>query len=194
MIQITIVGGGAYGSKISEKYKKFDNVKVRAVISRSKSKSDAFFGVPFVKSAIEWKNNFGIPNKNDVFDVCVHQNILIRVLNDLTRIGVRNFILPKPIALNKKELDHIKKLTRKYNLKVVIASQWHYSDLIKKVGKFLEKNKNKISQVDIVFSRPFDSYRKSVYNSKTSFSSSRLITKSNSMFFNSPILPSSSIK
>src|SRR3989338_7920179 len=169
MIQVTIVGGGAYGTKIAEKYKKFDNVKIRAVISRSKPKSDIFFGIPFIKSGAKWKNNFGRPGKNDVFDLCVHQNILLEVLNNLIHIGAKNFILPKPVALHKKELDSIQKLTTRYGLEIAVASQWHYSDLIKKVGKFLEKNKNKISQVDIVFSRPFDSYRKSVYNSKTSF-------------------------
>lgn len=169
MIHVTIVGAGTYGSKIAEKYKKFKNVKTRAVISRSEPKSDSFFNVPFIKTAIEWKNKFGIPSKNDVFDICVHQNILNEVLNNLIRIGARNFILPKPIALNKKELSQIQKLTLRYNLKIVIASQWHYSDLVKKVYKFLKKNKNRVSQIDVVFSRFFDSGRRSVYNPQTAF-------------------------
>lgn len=169
MIHITIVGAGTYGSKIAEKYKKFNNVKIRAIISRSEPKSDVFFGIPFIKTVIEWKNNFGRPDKKDVFDLCVHQNILADVLNNLIRIGARNFILPKPIALNKKELDRIQKLTLRYNLKIVIASQWHYSDLVKRADEFLKKNKNRVSRVDIVFSRFFDSGRRSIYNSQTAF-------------------------
>lgn len=169
MIHITIVGAGAYGSKIAEKYKKFNNIKIRAIINRSVPKSDVFFDIPFIKTVIEWKNNFGRPGKKDVFDLCVHQNILAEVLNNLIRIGARNFILPKPIALNKKELDQIQKLTLRYNLKIVIASQWHYSDLVKRAYEFLKKNKNRVSRVDIVFSRFFDSDRRNVYNSQTAF-------------------------
>ncbi|PIR41927.1 MAG: hypothetical protein COV30_01100 [Candidatus Yanofskybacteria bacterium CG10_big_fil_rev_8_21_14_0_10_37_15] len=169
MTHITIVGSGAYGTKIAEKYKRFNDVKIRAVISRSKPRSDVFFDIPFMISAIEWKSNFGAPSKNDVFDICVHQNILIGVLSSLIHIGARNFILPKPIALNKEELDHIQKLTLQYKLKVLIASQWHYSDLVKKIAEFLENNRHKTSQIEIVFSRLFDSNRKSLYSAQTAF-------------------------
>lgn len=169
MVHVTIVGAGIYGSRIAEKYKRFNNVKIRAVISHSKPKSEVFLGIPFKKSATGWANNFGTPDQNDVFDICVHQNILIRILNEFVNIGAKNFILPKPIALNKKELDSIQKLISQYDLKVVVASQWHYSELVKRVGEFLKKNKNRVSQVDMVFSRPFNSARKNIYNSKTAF-------------------------
>ena len=102
MINITIVGAGSYGSKIAEKYQKFSDVSIKAVVSHSRPKSAPLSEISLVSSATEWKKKFKIPGENDVFDICVHQNILVDVLKDFVKIGAKNFILPKPIALNKK--------------------------------------------------------------------------------------------
>lgn len=169
MINITIVGSGVYGTRIAGKYKKFKDVKLRAVVGHHKPKSEAFLGVQFFGSATAWKKEFGTPGNKDVFDICVHSDTLICVIEDFIKIGAKNFILPKPIALNKRDLSLIQKLTSKHGLNVLIASQWHYSGLVKEVGDFIKKNKSKLSRVDIVFSRTFEKARKNSFTPATAF-------------------------
>lgn len=169
MLKITIVGAGAYGTRIAGKYKKFKTAQVKAVVSRHKPISESFFGVPFFREAATWKKKFGAPQKTDVFDLCVHNAILIDILEDFIAIGAKNFILPKPIALNKKDLLRIQKIASRHKLKILVASQWHYSGLVSQIGDFVKKNKSKISSVDIVFSRSFEVSRKNVYTTATAF-------------------------
>ncbi len=169
MVNITIVGAGAYGERITTKYKKFETAQVKAVISRTKPKSSVFSGVPFFISAIAWKNQFGAPGNKDVFDICVHHYLLISLLEDFIAIGAKNFILPKPIALNKKELLKIQNLVSRHKLKILVASQWHYSSLVGEVVDFVKKNKKEISSVKIVFSRSFEGARKKILTPKTAF-------------------------
>lgn len=169
MININIVGAGAYGSKIAEKYKKFSGICLKSVISRSRPQSPSFFEIPHFISASEWKKKFKTPQKNDVFDICVHQNNLLDLLKDFVKIGAKNFILPKPIALKISELEKIEGLISRNKLKIAISSQWHYSSLLKKIREFIKENKNKISSIDIAFCRDFGSERLMKYDSKTAF-------------------------
>lgn len=169
MININIIGAGAYGSKIVQKYKKFSDVSIKSIISNKKSKSSQFLKISFVASANEWKQKFKTPKKNDIFDICVHQNILIKILKDFVKIGAKNFILPKPIALSKRELQEIQSLAIRNKLKIAVSSQWYYSDILNKIREFIKKNRNEISSVNIVFSRDFDLDRQRKYNSKTAF-------------------------
>ena len=144
MMNITIVGAGVYGSRIASKYKKTNAVKIKAVVSRHKPKSESFLSIPFYNSAKAWQKNFGLPGKNDVFDICVHHNILFGILEEFARIGGKNFILPKPIALNKKDLLKIKQLSLRYKLNILVASQWYYSKLVAEISDFVKKNRSEI--------------------------------------------------
>ena len=149
MINITVVGAGVQGTRMAEKYSKFSTARVRAVISAHKPKGGPLANVPFFTSAKAWEKAFGRPDVDDVFDLCVHQDILLRVLIECIRIGGKNFILPKPIALTQKELDHIDELITRYKLKIVVASQWHYAALIARLEEFVRKNKKDISSVEM---------------------------------------------
>jgi hypothetical protein len=169
MVNITIVGPGVYGTRIASKYKKFETAELRAVVGRHKPKTKVFLGVPFFGSAATWRKEFGTPGNKDVFDICVHNDTLICVVEDFIKIGAKNFILPKPIALNKSDLLQIRKLISKHKLKVLVASQWHYSGLVKEIGDFVSKNKSKISRVEVVFSRTFESARKNSFTPSTAF-------------------------
>ncbi len=169
MITITIVGAGVQGTRMAEKYLAFPQVSLRAVISPHQPSSGTLRTVPFFTSANAWKKTLGRADIDDVFDLCVHQNILLRVLIECIRIGGKNFILPKPIALTQKELDHIDELITRYKLKIVVASQWHYAALIARLEEFVRKNKKDISSVEIRFSRPVDSARRDKYNALTMF-------------------------
>ncbi|MCX6787262.1 MAG: FAD-dependent oxidoreductase [Candidatus Kaiserbacteria bacterium] len=169
MSTITIVGAGVQGTRMAEKYLAFPQVSLRAVISPYQPTSGTLKNIPFFTSTAAWKKKFGRANKNDVFDLCVHQNVLLRVLTECIRIGGKNFILHKPIALTKKELDCIDALIARYKLKVVVASQWHSAVLVRDIKKFVEKNKKNISSVEIVCSRPVEPVRMNKYNALTMF-------------------------
>lgn len=169
MINITIVGAGVYGVRIAGKYNKFDAVKIKVVVSRHKPQSGSFSKIPFVASANTWKKKFGTPDKSDVFDICVPNQALMGVLEDFVAIGAKNFVLPKPIALNKADLLRIQKLELKHKLKILVASQWYYSGLVKEIGDFVKKNKSKISSVDVDFSRTFEPSRKNSFTPATAF-------------------------
>jgi hypothetical protein len=166
---ISIIGAGAYGSRIAQKYTHFPDVTLKAVVSRHKPEQASFKNVPFVTSAAEWKKKFKSPEKNDIFDLCIHQNILTKIMEEFIKIGARNFILPKPITLSRTELDHIKKLSVKHALNITVASQWHYSGIITEISRFIKKNSTHISRIDITFSRSFDEKRLEVYTPHTAF-------------------------
>lgn len=169
MVYITIVGAGAYGKRIAGKYRKFETAEIKAVISRREPDPEAFSSTPFFTSAVAWKKKFGIPSSDDVFDICVHHHLLINLLEDFVAIGAKNFILPKPIALNNKELLQLEKLVERNKLKIFIASQWHYSSLVKEIKDFVKEHKKDISSVNVVFSRSFEEARKNSFTSKTAF-------------------------
>ncbi len=169
MIHITVVGAGVQGMRMAEKYSTFPTARVRAVITPRKPKGSPLVDVPFFVSADAWKKKFGKANTDDVFDLCVHQNILLRVLTECIRIGVRNFILPKPIALTPKELGQIEKLAARYKLKIIVASQWHYAAVTAHITEFVRKNRKRLSSVEILFSRPVDSVRRRKYTAQTMF-------------------------
>ena len=172
MIQITIAGAGYYGTQIAQKYKKFQQIKLKAVVSKNKiieKNAGTFLDVPFFISAKMWKNQFGIPTKLDVFDLCVHQNILLKLLGEFIDIGAKNFILPKPLVLTGKELDLLQHLVIKHDLNIVVSSQWHYSSIIKEIQDFVKKNRSKISHVDINFSRSFTQDRVQKYTAMSAF-------------------------
>lgn len=169
MIKIVIVGGGVYGSLAARKYIKFPDVEIRALISPTKSDSEYLKLVPYFKSPHDYKNFFGSSNGEEIFDICVHQINLLSVLENLIAIGGRSFILPKPIALKSDELLKIQNLKKKYNLKIAVASQWHYSALIKSTKNFIDKNRENIKSVELNFSRNFDDSRLKVYSPITAF-------------------------
>ena len=169
MINITVVGAGVQGIRIADKYRTFPNVHLRAVVSPHKPASETLRTIPFFTSARAWKKALGRPAADDVFDLCVHHDTLLRILTECIRIDVRNFILPKPIALTQKELDRIEKLAARHKLKIIVASQWHYAELVSHITEFAQKNKKNLSFVEIVFSRPIDPVRRGKYTAQTMF-------------------------
>ncbi len=168
MINITVVGAGVQGSRVAAKYAALP-VRLRATVSPRRPSSGALRAVPFFDSAKSWRKKLGAPTTDDVFDMCVHQPLLLPVLKECIAIGVRNFILPKPIALSVEELRLLQKLVVRYRLKVVVASQWHYASLTKEVSEFVRTYYKSISSVEIVFSRDMDPERKDRYNAFTTF-------------------------
>lgn len=169
MTNITIVGAGVHGGRMADRYMAFEGVSLRAVISPHRPASESLRTVPFFVSAAAWKEEFGRPTAEDVFDLCVHQKVLLRVLTECARIGVKNFILPKFIALTQKELDCIDSLAARHGLSIVIASQWHYARILNEIQKFVKIHRKSISAVEIVCSRSMDAARRASYTAINTF-------------------------
>lgn len=169
MVNITIVGAGVHGTRMAGKYRKFETANIKAVVSRSKPSAATWTGVPFFTSAKGWKKEFGTPGRHDVFDLVVHQDILLKILKDFVAIGAKNFILPKPIALTSVELAEMETLVARNKLKILVASQWHYSTFIPQIASFIKKNKKDIASVEVVFSRLFEGNRADTYTPTNAF-------------------------
>lgn len=159
-LNVTIVGAGYYGLLISKKYAKNANTHLKGIIdpnpNKKKMQENPLNKLPVFCSPKKWEEKFGKPNSKDIFDLCVHEMILISVMDNLIKIGAKNFILPKPIALNEENLEKLNRMVTANNLNVVIASQWHHAKLTQKIKEAYHethKKYGKPSRIDIVFSK-----------------------------------------
>lgn len=162
-LRITLVGAGHYSRDlIGPKYRENPDVELFAVISRSASveslKGSALEGLPIFRNADEWKKSFGMPTERDVFDVAMFPEYAADALKDLVAIGAKNFILPKPVATTGAQLDDLMKSQKEHGLKIMVASQWHYSELPKRLAEEMKKAGD-VSSVEINFSQPFSNER-----------------------------------
>ncbi len=132
MIRVAIVGAGHYArSIVARKYAECPRCSLRSVIS-PRAMSDALretplAGLPLARSAAEWRAQHGSPGDHDLFDLCVHPAVLLPALRQLMEIGARLFVLPKPLATTRADLDAVSSLVRDSGARVAVASQWHYS-------------------------------------------------------------------
>ena len=154
MINITIVGAGVHGTRMAGTYKKSKTARLRAAVSRRQPTAEVWAGIPFFVSAKEWRKHFGKPGPKDVFDINVHPDALLTLIQEFVSIGAKNFILPKPVALRRVDLVTLNSMVRRHKLNVLVASQWHYASLVGDIARFIQKNKKNISRVNITFSSP----------------------------------------
>lgn len=168
-IAVTIVGKGSYGKLIARKYIENPAVRVRAFVApRPKKVEGKLAHITTVRTAGAWKNKFGFPRKHDVFDLCIHQPILLQTLQEFVAIGARNFILPKPVAVDKKGLDALQQFIKVNDLKVVVASQWYYSHLVKELAEITrDLGKEKVHRIKVSFSHSFEGKRGQHYTPVT---------------------------
>lgn len=172
-LPVTIVGAGKYGSILAgPKYRKQKRVFLKSVVSPT-IPEDRFFrspltGLPLQRSAAEWKQKNSITEK-DVFDLAVHNKDLISVVKDFVSIGAKNFVFPKPMAITKEQLKELKKIKEENDLKVAVASQWHYAHISKRALSAIEKIRktSRIISVDADFSQFFNDERIKSYTPTT---------------------------
>lgn len=132
MIRVTIVGAGHYArSIVTRKYVECPNCSLQGVISpRTCSERLAgtpLEGLPFVRTAAEWRELHGPPTEHDLFDLCIHPHAILPAMQPLVEIGAHAFVLPKPLATTAAGLGEIVRFVRDSGLRVAVASQWHYS-------------------------------------------------------------------
>lgn len=164
-INITIVGFGSYGRMIGKKYAKNPRFNIKAILDPDVDLPDLPVfakNIPIQTSPKDWKKKFGKVQESDVFDLCVHEEILTEIILDLAEIGAKNFIFPKPIATNKKRLAVLEEIIKKQKLNVAVASQWYYSKLTAELANVARKT-GMIKKVKVNFSHFFDQSRAGKY-------------------------------
>lgn len=173
-LQVTIVGAGRYGRElIAPKYANNSSCFIKAVIDplvSGKLLAKGVLGsIPLCGSAAEWLDTHGRPDAGDLFELAVHYDALPGLLEELSRAGAKNFVLPKPVALDDKTLAYIKKLQKKFKLNYAISSQWHYSEVTRLVGKCIQdmKKGGECMRVKFNFSQFFSHEQLKHYSSRT---------------------------
>lgn len=158
-MQVTIVGAGHYGRNlIGPKYIKNQYAQLKAVVSPTVEEKtishSALAHVPLHRTLNEWEGKHGQATDMDMFDLCVHAPKIPSVVEKLVKIGARNFIFPKPVALTRDNLDLLLNTQKKYDLKIAVASQWHYAEITKQLKSSIEnlRKKKGIRKVEINFS------------------------------------------
>ena len=156
-IDITIVGAGHYGRElITPLYKKNKRCSLKAVISptieKEVLKGSELEYLPLFRNIIEWRETMGESTISDLFDLSVHPHLLPGLVEELAAIGAKNFVFPKPVARNGEDLKKLSALKRQYGLCIVVASQWHYSEVTTKLKELIEK----ISKESVITKIYFD--------------------------------------
>lgn len=164
MSNVTVVGAGRFGALIAGKYQ-----HLKAVVSPRPPADPVFASVPALRSAREWQTRFGAPTAEDVFDICVHPDVLLEVVEAFAAIGAKNIILPKPVAMGAADLTALARLIRRHRLKVRVASQWHTASVVKALVARIAEERTAIRRVEIRFARHFDAGRRARYTAATAF-------------------------
>lgn len=131
-MRVTLVGSGRYARDIvARNYRAIDPSLLSAVITpRDTAEALAttpLTGLPLLRSAREWREHFGCPGDDDIFDLCIHPSSLLEVLQNLVEQGASRFVLPKPVATTRTALDHVTAIVNDSHAVAAVASQWHYS-------------------------------------------------------------------
>ena len=82
--------------------------------------------------------------------VCTPPNIPT-IVDDLVKIGPRSFIFPKPVALTRDNLYWLLNMKKCFDLKIAVASQWHYAGITRVLRLCAERIKNETRKVEISF-------------------------------------------
>ncbi len=171
MIRVTIVGAGHYArSIVSRKYAECPRASLHGVISPhappERLLGTPLEGLPLVRSAAEWRRLHGAPGDRDLFDLCVHPDVVLSALLPLVDEGARRFVLPKPLATTRAGLDEIVAVVCNAGLQVAVASQWHYSQVTAAVRDAAATLKTPL-RIEMDFSQRFDPVQREKYTPYT---------------------------
>ena len=80
--------------------------------------------------------------RDSVIDVELIPQVVPKVFKYLIDRGAKRIILPKPVAITKKEYDEMMEYAEKNKTKAIIASNWYYSEITKKTKALLDRLTN----------------------------------------------------
>lgn len=158
-MRVTLVGSGRYARDIvARNYYAIDPSLLCAVVTpRDTAESlvaTPLVGLPVLRSAHQWREHFGCPGADDIFDLCIHPSSLLEVLQALLEQGASRFVLPKPVATTRMALDRVTAIVNASRAVAAVASQWHYS-LVTEVFAAAVAPVDQVALVSVNFSQPF---------------------------------------
>lgn len=172
-IKVTLVGAGHYGrGLVASKYRRHSSCRIESIVSPTVSKraleQSGLSSVPLYRNAAEWIEARGKVTQEDLVELAVHYDILPSLLKEFVSLGARNFVLPKPVALDAENLRSIQKLQERYGLNCAVSSQWHYSAITRATKTLVqEMKKTGIQHVDFNFSQQMSEEQLQHYSPRT---------------------------
>ena len=162
--QTTIVGYGRYGKNyIGTKYAKngylWEIVSIVDPVITSSLFTDSILGqnqpqTYLFQSFRQWHDNYfkylnNQEKARQVIEIALKPELVYEQLILYIDAGVKNFILPKPVVINRQEMLQIAEIIDRYKIKAAVASQWYYSDFPKfikrEIQKIIKEKKQKLS-------------------------------------------------
>ncbi len=162
--QTTIVGYGRYGKNyIGTKYAKNGySWEIVSIVDPIISKSlfaDTILGhnqpqTYLFKSFRQWYDNYfkhlnNYQKARQVVEIALKPELVYEQVMLYIKAGVKNFILPKPVVTNRKEMLQLTEIINKHEIKAAVSSQWYYSDfpkfLKREIQKIIKERKQKLS-------------------------------------------------
>ncbi|MGP3924278.1 Gfo/Idh/MocA family protein [Streptomyces sp. 8N616] len=80
-----------------------------------------------------------VPPSSAVVHVCTPPLSRIPVLTELAERGFRRFLVEKPLAADRTELDAIVRLRRQYGLDLAVVSHWRHSELTRRLCRLVQE-------------------------------------------------------
>jgi predicted dehydrogenase len=90
------------------------------------------------------------PKKYSGAIICTETSKHLEALEELAELGVKNFLIEKPIEKNIQNAEKIRKLAAKLNLKIFVGYNMRFLGCFGLIRKFVEESAKKIRLVNIV--------------------------------------------
>lgn len=158
-MRVLLIGAGRYGNNlVGRKYASGQlGVRLAGVIDPKideikKGANYYMGGIPTYHSLRE------VPKKllkDTVADVALLPQIVPKVFEELSNVGIKKLILPKPVTTNFEEYKKICSLAEEHNMQALVASNWHYSNITKELKSLVKEvsAKNRRTSTDTTFTR-----------------------------------------
>lgn len=146
-MNVILVGAGRYGnSLIGRKYRdkefKADLTGVVDPKIDEIKKQDTYK----LGNTPTYKNLKEVPKnelKNSIVEIALIPQIIPQTFADIANKGVKNVILPKPVTSDRDKFEGMLETTKKNKMNVVVASNWHYSEITGLTKAVIEKVRGK---------------------------------------------------
>lgn len=166
-LSVVLVGAGRYGMgligpKFATNY--FSNATLKAVVDpyvpEENYHKSALSKFPLHRSADEWKASRKEAQDSPlVVDLALKPADLPEVVETYAKFGVKNMLLPKPVATTQEAFDKIKELNQKKHLKLGVVSHWATADITQKLKQAIENAKKsglQVKKVEVKYNKTRD--------------------------------------
>lgn len=141
MKNFIIIGTGSISQKHVNALHKFKNIKIVAAYDIDKKKSEGFEKKFKIKSYSNLEKLFKENKKIFCAVILTPSGLHYRSLEELSKYGIKNFIIEKPLATNKNDTYKILNLKKKKKLNIIVVHQYRYTNLSETLKKFISEGK-----------------------------------------------------